>query len=162
MDSKRHVLHVVDTVAGSRFQSLRQNFYRGTHICLLIFALDNLTSFCNLTQWRQEFFRYSGVTPDIEFPFLVIGNKSDVSPRAVSELNAQAWCRANGDVPYFETSAKQALNVEEVFQVAVRRFYEVDIANILTPSTQKSGSVINLHNDTEAEGEKSPRSKCCI
>jgi hypothetical protein len=28
-----------------------------------------------------------------------------------------AWCQAKGNIPYFETSAKEAINVEQAFQV---------------------------------------------
>jgi Ras-related protein Rab-7A len=32
-----------------------------------------------------------------------------------------AWCQAKGNLPYFETSAKEAINVEQAFQsVAVK------------------------------------------
>ncbi|KAL8584524.1 hypothetical protein ACOMHN_016844 [Nucella lapillus] len=129
VDDQRCVLHLVDTCGGERFKTLRENFYRGTHICLLTFALDSLASFCNLTMWREEFLYYSDIPVGHEFPFLVLGNKADLPERAISDLNVQAWCRANGDVPYIETSAKQVLNVEEVFVAGVRRFREVQFQN---------------------------------
>ncbi|XP_076446566.1 ras-related protein Rab-9A-like [Babylonia areolata] len=146
VDDERYVLRVVDTCGGERFRSLRQNFYRGTHVCLLTFALDNLSSFCNLTMWREEFLYYSDVPLGCEFPFLVIGNKADLPDheRAVSDLNANAWCRANGDVPYFETSAKEALNVEEVFTAAVRQFQEVASRNAGSDWLRRSGGMATL------------------
>lgn len=30
------------------------------------------------------------------------------------------WCQAKGNIPYFETSAKEAVNVEGAFQAACR------------------------------------------
>jgi len=27
-----------------------------------------------------------------------------------------AWCQAKGNLPYFETSAKEAINIEQAFQ----------------------------------------------
>nr|XP_034927398.1 ras-related protein Rab7-like isoform X1 [Populus alba] len=53
------------------------------------------------------------------FPFVVLGNKVDVdggNSRVVSEKKARAWCAAKGNIPYFETSAKEGINVEEAFQ----------------------------------------------
>lgn len=34
----------------------------------------------------------------------------------VSEKKAKAWCASKGDIPYFETSAKDGYNVEAAFQ----------------------------------------------
>lgn len=34
----------------------------------------------------------------------------------VSEKKAKAWCASKGNIPYFETSAKEGFNVEAAFQ----------------------------------------------
>jgi Ras-related protein Rab-7A len=30
------------------------------------------------------------------------------------------WCQAKGNIPYFETSAKEAINVEQAFQTVAK------------------------------------------
>lgn len=49
---------------------------------------------------------------------MVIGNKIDVeeSKRMISSKRAMTFCQSNGNLPYFETSAKEALNVEQAFE----------------------------------------------
>ena len=34
----------------------------------------------------------------------------------VSQKKAKAWCASKGNIPYFETSAKEGFNVEAAFQ----------------------------------------------
>lgn len=128
VDGHRYSLRLIDTAGQERFQSLRGNFYRGTNVCLLTFGLDSIASFCNLTTWRAEFMAYSDIPRNAEFPFVVVGNKADIpeNRRAVSDINARAWCAANGDAPYVEASAKDGLNVEEVFQAGIRRYLEFE------------------------------------
>ena len=49
---------------------------------------------------------------------VVIGNKIDVeeSKRAISQRRAMTFCQSKGNIPYFETSAKEAVNVEQAFE----------------------------------------------
>lgn len=55
------------------------------------------------------------------FPFVVLGNKADLSARRqVSTSKAKNWCQSKGDIPYFETSAKEALNVEQAFHTIAK------------------------------------------
>lgn len=35
----------------------------------------------------------------------------------VSEYKARRWCAGNGNIPHFETSAKEGLNVDAAFDV---------------------------------------------
>lgn len=44
-----------------------------------------------------------------------MGNKVDLEPRAISAKRAQQWCQSKNNIPYFETSAKEGLNVEQAF-----------------------------------------------
>lgn len=37
----------------------------------------------------------------------------------VSQKRALAWCQAKGNIPYFETSAKEAINVDQAFQASI-------------------------------------------
>lgn len=36
--------------------------------------------------------------------------------RQVSNKRAKTYCSSKGDIPYFETSAKEAINVEQAFE----------------------------------------------
>lgn len=42
------------------------------------------------------------------------------SPEQVTTKRAQAWCQSKNNIPYFETSAKEAINVDQAFQTIAR------------------------------------------
>ena len=48
----------------------------------------------------------------------MLGNKIDVeeSKRMISSKRALTFCQSKGDIPYFETSAKEALNIDQAFE----------------------------------------------
>ncbi|KAK4953468.1 hypothetical protein LTR66_013653 [Elasticomyces elasticus] len=56
------------------------------------------------------------------FPFVVLGNKIDVEEnrRMISSKRAMTFCQSKGGIPYFETSAKEAVNVEQAFEGEIR------------------------------------------
>lgn len=121
VENDRYTLQIWDTAGQERFKSLRTPFYRGSDCCLLTFAVDDVQSFQNLGMWKKEFLYYADVKEPDNFPFIVIGNKVDVADRKVSPEEASRWCANNGSMPYFETSAKEALNVELAFEAAIKR-----------------------------------------
>jgi Ras-related protein Rab-7A len=39
----------------------------------------------------------------------------------ISQKRAMTYCQSKGGIPYFETSAKEAINVEQAFEVIARQ-----------------------------------------
>ncbi|KAI8507658.1 PREDICTED: ras-related protein Rab-9B-like [Branchiostoma belcheri] len=126
VDGESFTLQIWDTAGQERFKSLRTPFYRGADCCLLTFALNDVQSFKNLGMWKKEFLYYADVRDPDNFPFVVLGNKCDMTDREVSTEQAEAWCGENGDLPLYETSAKDAINVDTAFTAAVRRLVRLE------------------------------------
>ncbi|XP_019192999.1 PREDICTED: ras-related protein Rab7-like [Ipomoea nil] len=118
-EDRLYTLQIWDTAGQERFQSLGVAFYRGADCCVLVYDVNVSKSFENLNNWREEFLIQASPLGRETFPFVVLGNKMDVdggNSRVVSEKKAKAWCVSNGNIPYFETSAKEGFNVEAAFQ----------------------------------------------
>ncbi|KAL9816859.1 Ras-related protein RABG3a [Arabidopsis thaliana] len=127
-------LQIWDTAGQERFQSLGAAFYRGADCCALVYDVNVLRSFDNLETWHEEFLKQASPSDPKTFPFIVLGNKIDVdggSSRVVSDKKAADWCASNGNIPYFETSAKDDFNVDEAFltiaKTALANEHEQDI-----------------------------------
>lgn len=127
VEGRTFTLQIWDTAGQERFKSLRTPFYRGSDICLLVFAVNDKQSLENLVQWKKEFLYYADVKDPENFPFLVLGNKVDMEEeRVVHEDDAKSWCQMNGQLPYFETSAKDNTNVDLAFSSSVKRHFELE------------------------------------
>ena len=101
---------------------MRTPFYRGSDICLLVFAVNDRQSLENLAQWKKEFLYYADVKDPENFPFIVLGNKIDIEEERVVDMDeAKSWCQEYGQLPYFETSAKDNTNVDLAFSSSVKR-----------------------------------------
>ncbi|XP_014393578.1 PREDICTED: ras-related protein Rab-9A-like [Myotis brandtii] len=121
VDGQFVTMQIWDTAGQERFGSLRTPFYRGSDCCLLTFSVDDSQSFQNLSNWKKEFIYYADVKEPESFPFVILGNKIDISEQQVSAEETQAWCRDNGNYPNSEKCAKDATNITAAFEEAVQR-----------------------------------------
>eukprot|EP00696_Hemimastix_kukwesjijk_P014351 gnl/Hemi2/28338_TR9362_c0_g1_i1.p2 gnl/Hemi2/28338_TR9362_c0_g1~~gnl/Hemi2/28338_TR9362_c0_g1_i1.p2 ORF type:complete len:212 (-),score=76.63 gnl/Hemi2/28338_TR9362_c0_g1_i1:127-762(-) len=121
VDDRLVTMQIWDTAGQERFQSLGVAFYRGADCCVLCFDVTNGKSFDSLTTWKDEFTAQASPPDAASFPFVVLGNKIDKPDRVITDRRAQNWCSG---IPYFETSAKQNVNVEQAFMTVARNALE--------------------------------------
>ncbi|CAB1318739.1 unnamed protein product, partial [Coregonus sp. 'balchen'] len=120
VDDRLVTMQIWDTAGQERFQSLGVAFYRGADCCVLVYDVTAPNTFKTLDSWRDEFLIQASPRDPDNFPFVVLGNKIDLENRQVTTKRAQAWCASKNNIPYFETSAKEAINVEQAFQTIAR------------------------------------------
>jgi len=155
INNHAYTLQIWDTAGQERFRSLRTPFYRGSDICLLTFSVDDVQSFKNIPMWRKEFLYYADVKEPQLFPFVVIANKSDLESRAVSTEEIRAWCESNGGLPFLETSAKSASNVDEAFQAAVEKLLSLEAASGNPALRHANNNTVQLNQ------QNAGKSACC-
>ncbi|KAG7283222.1 hypothetical protein CRUP_004964 [Coryphaenoides rupestris] len=114
VDDRLVTMQIWDTAGQERFQSLGVAFYRGADCCVLVFDVTAPNTFKTLDSWRDEFLIQASPRDPENFPFV-------------------AWCQSKNNIPYFETSAKEAINVEQAFQTiarnALKQETEVELYN---------------------------------
>jgi len=120
VDDRMVTMQIWDTAGQERFQSLGVAFYRGADCCVLVYDVTTPSTFKTLDSWRDEFLIQASPRDPENFPFVVIGNKIDLENRVVSVKRAQGWCHSKNEIPYFECSAKDNINVEQAFQTVAK------------------------------------------
>ncbi len=75
----------------------------------------------------------------------------------VPTRRAQNWCESKNNIPYFETSAKEAINVEQAFQKIARDALAKESDDIYKPQVN---TVPDIRLDGSAQGSKG-KGKCC-
>lgn len=100
-----------DTAGQERYHGLAPMYYRDAQVAIIAYDITNQVSFSKAKKWLIEL-RNSG-KPDLVIA--VVGNKTDLaSERTVSYEQGHSFSEQNGLV-FFETSAKTAKNVLELF-----------------------------------------------
>ncbi|KAE9451585.1 hypothetical protein C3L33_16510, partial [Rhododendron williamsianum] len=110
-DGKTIKLQIWDTAGQERFRTITSSYYRGAHGIIIVYDVTDQESFNNVKQWLNEIDRYANGSVNK----LLVGNKCDLSAnRVVSYDTAKAFADEIG-IPFMETSAKNATNVEQAF-----------------------------------------------
>ena len=115
-------VQIWDTAGQEKYHSIGYAFYRGSDCCAITFDLTRKATFDNIATWKKGFLEHTGPSDPDNFPFIVIGNKCDkTEERQVSEAAAKEWCASNGNIPYFETSALENVQVDDAFLTMVKK-----------------------------------------
>ncbi|XP_055324118.1 ras-related protein rab7-like [Sitodiplosis mosellana] len=140
IDDRVITLQVWDTAGQERYQSLGTAFYRGADCCLMVFDVTDANSLKNLETWRDIFLVQANPPDADSFPFVIVGNKIDLENRVISTRNAEKWCQEHNNIPYFETSAKEGVNVQLAFetiaQKAIAQINESDVPDFASLSLE--------------------------
>ncbi|KAF7632669.1 hypothetical protein Mgra_00007891 [Meloidogyne graminicola] len=156
IDDRVVTMQIWDTAGQERFQSLGVAFYRGADCCVLVYDLTYAPSFKNLESWRDEFLVQASPRDPENFPFVLLGNKVDnEAARAVHAKRAEGWCQSKCNMPYFEVSAKEALNVDEAFMEIAKAALARDAQEMENPSFPDQ---INLRAPSSSQQRKTPSS----
>lgn len=96
---------------------------------MLVYDVTDAKTFDDLEGWMAEFLHHSNPRNQDTFPFMVLGNKADLaSKRQVSKQKAQNWCKSKGPhVKHFETSAKEAHNLDLAFNEIVKSALQSEV-----------------------------------
>lgn len=112
LDGEEVQIDILDTAGQEDYAAIRDNYFRSGEGFLCVFSITEDESFQATQEFREQILRVKG---DETIPFILVGNKSDLTDRrAVTLANARAQAE-EWKVPYVETSAKTRENVDKVF-----------------------------------------------
>nr|CAH8832906.1 unnamed protein product [Trichobilharzia regenti] len=117
LDGKIVKLQIWDTAGQERFRTITASYYRGAQGIIIVYDITDQQTFVNVKSWLQEITCYA----NSKVNRLLVGNKHDLaSRRAVDKSVAEEFAKEN-NMPFLETSAKDATNVEDAFMEMARQ-----------------------------------------
>jgi len=119
-DGKVIKLQIWDTAGQERFRTITSSYYRGAQGIILVFDCTDMESFNNVKQWLGEIDRYACENVNK----LLVGNKTDLVQGRVVDKSVATEFADSMNIPYIETSAKNASGVEEAFMMMARSIKE--------------------------------------
>lgn len=132
-----------DTAGQEKYHSLAPMYYRGAAAAIVVYDITRANTYKTLKNWIEEL-KNQGPK---DIAIAIAGNKADLEDqREVDRITAAAYAEEIGAM-YIETSAKDDLNVQDIF---------VQLSHKLPPPPQSDGSVIrataNLRQTQQKKG----------
>jgi GTPase KRas protein len=117
IDDETCLLDILDTAGQEEYSAMRDQYMRTGQGFLCTFAITSRSSFDEITSFREQILR---VKDEDQVPMVLIGNKCDLEQeRQVTTVEGQDLAKSFG-CPFYETSAKARINVEDAFYQLVR------------------------------------------
>ena len=121
-------LRIFDTAGQERFKSVSASFIKKADGVILIYDIGEKDSFEAVENWIKSI-REIGKD---KLPIILVGNKCDLSDdkRQVSLKEGQD--KANEfNIPFYETSCKEGINIKEVFEKLIDDIIEKGNKNLM-------------------------------
>ena len=105
-------LVIWDPSGQSRFKDITRLYYKKTNIVIFVYSITDRKSFINMIEWFEDIEKYA---PTNIYKVLV-GNKSDLEDkRKVTYEEGEIISQIYNCNMFYETSAKDNLNIKEIF-----------------------------------------------
>lgn len=119
---------------------------------LLVFSITDPQSFEDCNKLYEELLKSKEATADSKIPIILVGNKCDLEEqRGVTKEEAEELSKKFGPLcKYYETSAKERIQVDDIFEELLRLIYRVENNEpISNPAVQENVAALVI----AAEGE---------
>jgi small GTP-binding protein len=136
----------------STASAVTTQFFRGLDALVVVYDITDKQTFANVKTWvarRHERTRF----------VILVGNKLDMAARrrAVTVDEAKRYCAEN-DFSFFETSATDATNVEQMTLALATRLSQNK--PLSSPPPSRSSPPVSLHDGVSIADTQDKRSEC--
>ncbi|XP_023346277.1 ras-related protein Rab-1A isoform X2 [Eurytemora carolleeae] len=149
LDGKTIKLQIWDTAGQER--TITSSYYHGAHGIIVVYDVTDQKSFNNVKQWLQEIDRYA--SEDVNK--MLVGNKCDLTNKKVVDYSSAKEYADQLGIPFLETSAKNATNVEQAFMTMA-----AEIKNRVGPAAANQAGSAGVKIDSKPVEAKSSGG-CC-
>ena len=148
IDDKKIKIELWDTAGQERFNSIVRSYYRNAIAVFVVYDISNRLSYNALPRWIRIL---DEVDSNIKFKVL-IGNKTDINIFVhVNKLEGEQVAKKFNFCAFYETSAKNGQNIEDIFENLTKIIKEKIDNGELTLETKGIKSKVNLDSDDENE-----------
>ena len=130
------ILNILDTAGQEEFYALRDQYMRSGDGYIIVFSITSVTSFLEVNAIKEQLNIVLDADNNTLIPIILVGNKCDLEEyRQVQSSDAQRLAE-EWRVKYFETTAKNKININRIFEELVYLIEANNQTNIQNTSNQ--------------------------
>ena len=114
-------LQIWDTAGQDRFRAITKNYYKAAHGIILIYDVTDRRTFQSIRNWVSQIRQEDSEKVTI---YLVANKIDKEGERKVEKEEGENLAKELG-LPFIEVSAKDGINVDEIFEDLVERIYKI-------------------------------------
>lgn len=145
-------MQIWDTAGQERFKTITQTYYKGAMGIIMTFSVNDRSSFNAMENWLKQIKTHAAEN----VVKVLVANKIDCQDRKVSAEEGRKLAQ-NFGVAYYEVSAKENLNITDMF-MAIGREIKDKILNGEMDAFINNRSITKNKVQTVKEDKKA---KCC-
>ncbi|KAL7380628.1 hypothetical protein ABVT39_021035 [Epinephelus coioides] len=149
-------LQLWDIAGQERFKKMSRVYYKGAMGAVVVFDITNSSTLEAASEWKQDLDSKVCLDSGCPIPAVLLANKCDLTGRdrdLVSSLDS--FCKDNNFMGWFETSAKDNINIDEAGALLVRQMMLCD-TGLSNEEHRWDGIKVS-----QAPGESQSQSLCC-
>lgn len=140
IDNETTLLDILDTAGQDEYSAMRDLYMRTGQGFLLTYSVSSIISFNEVDYFRKQICRIKDTD---SIPMVLIGNKCDLENQREVSIDEGIEKSKLWNIPFFESSAKNRINIEEPFFQLVRE-------------------IRRLNNNNNNKSKNTSRKKCLI
>ncbi|XP_037946101.1 mucin-5AC isoform X1 [Teleopsis dalmanni] len=152
-------LQLWDIAGQERFGNMTRVYYKEAVGAFIVFDVTRSGTFDCVSKWKEDLDSKVQLPDGSRIPCILLANKCDQEKQGIvtTPEKMDEYVRENGFVGWFETSAKENINIDEAAKALVNKILLND--KLITAADLADSDKFNLNNQGDQSGADS-KTKC--
>ncbi|CAD0194603.1 unnamed protein product [Chrysodeixis includens] len=155
-------LQLWDIAGQERFGNMTRVYYKEAVGAFIVFDVSRVATFDAVVKWKNDLDAKVQLPDGSPIPCILLANKCDQQKEGIvnSQAKMEEYCREKGFAGWFETSAKENINIEEAARSLVNKILLND--KLLQSNDNRDGDKFALdHKIANGENSRDGSTKSC-
>lgn len=150
-NNKNIKFQIWDLAGQERFKTITSSYYKEINAIIIVFDVTNKNSYDSIKNWIDSINMFAPKNINL----ILVGNKIDLNDiRVIDKIDAEYMAR-NLDSIYIETSAKDNINIDKLFNIICTILLEkykdniINYTNISNKDNDYKNNIIRLNKEID-------------